>query len=787
MRINFLLKSLSIVVVAILLAVPMRAQSFSTAVADGVALYSTGDKPTAETAVSATTVSYRIVEVNGQLWAKTIIDKTVTPDVWSVQLRDWKADGNSKTELNLTSRAKENLVAFNENGYNVVTPGTTQMQFFLNCHDGGFHTTELFTFTQGEVATVEGDVTAPTLGTISYTVNEYEVVLTIPENGGEDCFYLLTDEGTGFTQVFMEPGTFTIILGSGALYNIAVQAVDYSGNRSEAQYIKHTTPFDVNANLALNRPVTASSGTATSGNDGNEGTRWESIQNDTEWWMVELASIYNLNYIEIKWEGAYSKHYTIDTSIDGDVWTSLEVTYDGGNGLMQTIDMSGVPAKYVRFQGIERATGYGNSFWEFRVYGLSIYDPSAADKLSVLQVSPTNAEIFVDETVEFSLVALSGDGAPIDGATYTVVAPANTTVTEKSAGVYEFYTSTPGNYVVDAKAELGGVEVEGTFKVYVKALPVLSTLEISAPYTVTAAGDAVSITLTAFDQYGVAYACTPDWVVDGDAAGEVLDMKYIAQTMGTANVYCKVGDVSSNVLAFNIVADGKNLALDKTVEAADMALNPANAVDGDWGSMAELYPQAGELAESKEYETYIIVDLAPVSPCIGYNINLIQTEWEGATAADYTVEVSLDKENWELYGTMTDGAGMLSRYDAFYPSSPIVNPEGVTTYGHRYVRLSVTKAATVYGVKLRELKVYGSSNYPTSVSAVEAAAARVWRAGDVVRATADVCALEVYNVAGACVATTHTNNMNIATLPAGVYVVRATTADGEVVSVKIVK
>lgn len=787
MKINRLLKGLCVAVVAALSTVSVMAQTFSTAVADNVVLYNTGDKPTAETTVSAQTLSYRIVEVDGLVWAKITSTGAITADGWAAQLRDWKATGDGKTELNLTSRADESFTAYNEAGYNVVTPGTTQMQFFANLNDGGFHVTDLFTFTQGEVATVEGDVTAPALGAISYTAEEYTLTLTIPEAETEDCFYLLTDENVGITQVYFCPGTYTMTLPDGALCNIAVQAVDYSGNRSEAQYIKHTTPFDVTSNLALNRPVSASSGTATSGNDGNEGTRWESASNDTEWWMVELANIYNLNYIEIKWEGAYSKHFTIDTSLDGVVWNSLDITYDGSNALLQTIDMAGTPAKYVRFQGIERATGYGNSFWEFRIYGLSIYDPSTADVLSVLQVTPPNAEIFIGEAIEFSLTGLSGDGDVLEGVTYSVVTPENTTVTEKGDGVYEFTTNVAGNYVVDVTALLNGVELNSTFKVNAKALPVLTTISISAPYLIAAAGNPVTLTVTALDQYGVAYACTPEWVVEGTAAGEVVDMKYTAESMGTANVYCKVGDVVSNVLEFNIVAEGENLALSKTVEGITEAVNLGNAVDGNWDTLAELYPQTGELAGTLEYETYITVDLAPVSPCIGYNINLVETDWEGASAADYIVEVSLDGDVWEAYGSITGGAGMTNRHDAFYPNSPVVNPEGVTTYGHRYVRLSVTKAATPYGVKLRELKVYGSPNYPTSVSNVEAAEARVWRAGDNIVATANVCVMEVYNVAGACVATANANTLSVNALPAGVYVVRATTTDGTTLSEKVVK
>lgn len=779
-------KKLCVAILVIWIALPSWAQTFSTAVADDVALYNTGDYPTAETTKSENTLSYRIVEIDGQIWAKTITTKAVTGDNWAAQLRDWSATGNSKTELNLTARAGESLVTFNETGYAVVTSGTTKMQFFVNLADGGFHATDLFTFVQGETATVEGDNVAPVLGDVTCEIEDKNLTITLPECN-EDCFYLLTDEATALTQVYMMPGTYTLGLSAGASYNIEVYAVDFSGNRSVAQTIKHTTAFDTSLNLALNRPVTASSGTPTSGNDGDEGTRWESASSDTEWWTVELANCYNLNYIEIKWEGAYSKHYTIDTSIDGEKWTSLDVTYDGGNNLLQTINMSGTPAKFVRFQGIERATGYGNSFWEFRVYGLSVYDASSVDELTVLQINPQQADIFVNESVVFSLAGLSGDGTQLDGVTYEVSAPENASVTDNGDGTYTFTSSVEGEYTVDITARKDDAVLEGEFKVSVKALPRLTTLTIAAPYTVTAAGTPIEITVTALDQYGATYPCTPEWVVTGDAAGEVLDNKYTASEMGTATLVAKDGDVSSNELVFNVVAVGENLALGKEVYGIDDAQNLNAAVDGDWWSQAILYPQDGELAASQTYDTHLVVDLEPQGNIIGYKIDLIELDWEGATAADYIVYVSADSIEWKTYGSLENGEGMTNRHDAFYLSAPGVNAEVAASYGHRYICLSVSKAATVYGVKLREIKVYGSPSYPSSVEASAASHTHVWRVGENIFATDDVCAVEIYNMSGMLVLSSDAHITDISALNAGAYIVRAVTLSGDVYATKVVK
>lgn len=114
------------------------------------------------------------------------------------------------------------------------------------------------------------------------------------------------------------------------------------------------------------------------GNDGNEGTRWESnwgAENpdpDDEWWAVDLGKEYHITRAEFVWENAYAKEYKIEISNDRDFSEYTEIAYvtngAGGNESVPTdINPKG---RYVRFQGIKRATGYGYSFYECRFYGL---------------------------------------------------------------------------------------------------------------------------------------------------------------------------------------------------------------------------------------------------------------------------------------------------------------------------------------------------------------------------------------------------------------------------------
>ena len=65
-------------------------------------------------------------------------------------------------------------------------------------------------------------------------------------------------------------------------------------------------------NLALNQPSIATSGTASAGNDGNTGTRWESEHGvDPQMWQVDLGEAQEFNTIAITWEGAYGKTFDI--------------------------------------------------------------------------------------------------------------------------------------------------------------------------------------------------------------------------------------------------------------------------------------------------------------------------------------------------------------------------------------------------------------------------------------------------------------------------------------------
>ncbi|MBO4454343.1 MAG: discoidin domain-containing protein [Paludibacteraceae bacterium] len=149
--------------------------------------------------------------------------------------------------------------------------------------------------------------------------------------------------------------------------------------------------YDTNFALASNgASATASSGNAAMAIDGNTGTRWESqtkpeqtseepkeaipeniAWNNDQWWMVDMGQLRIYNTIQIRWEGAYGKTFDLEASKDGENWKTVKQINNQSLAdfpYEQTLELAANDtARYIRFTGIARGTGYGYSFWEFRV------------------------------------------------------------------------------------------------------------------------------------------------------------------------------------------------------------------------------------------------------------------------------------------------------------------------------------------------------------------------------------------------------------------------------------
>src|ERR1700712_5634513 len=126
--------------------------------------------------------------------------------------------------------------------------------------------------------------------------------------------------------------------------------------------------------LSQGKPTTASSTEnsdylpAPAATDGNATTRWASQATDNQWLQVDLGQISTITRVDLSWESAYGSGYQIQVSDTGTGgWTTVYASTTGKGGA-ESLTING-GGRYVRLQGLTRATGYGYSLWEFQVFG----------------------------------------------------------------------------------------------------------------------------------------------------------------------------------------------------------------------------------------------------------------------------------------------------------------------------------------------------------------------------------------------------------------------------------
>jgi len=137
-----------------------------------------------------------------------------------------------------------------------------------------------------------------------------------------------------------------------------------------------TTCFDINFsidNIAYKTKAVASSfspeaGDANAVSDGSSGSRWSSNYTDNEWVYIDLGDKKEIAAVTLNWESAYAKAYKIQVSDDAVNWTDVYQT-DNGKGGVDQINFKPVHTRYVKMQGIKRASEWGYSLYDFEVYG----------------------------------------------------------------------------------------------------------------------------------------------------------------------------------------------------------------------------------------------------------------------------------------------------------------------------------------------------------------------------------------------------------------------------------
>lgn len=134
-------------------------------------------------------------------------------------------------------------------------------------------------------------------------------------------------------------------------------------------------PNPSRANLALNRPVTAS---GSEGHpwppgavvDGKPDTRWSSAFTDRQWIAIDLGQVWSVGQVRLAWEHAHATRYTVEVSLDAKAWSKVYSTSSGVGGTVDIdidIDTGGAAARYVRLVCTKRSGSYGYSLFEIEV------------------------------------------------------------------------------------------------------------------------------------------------------------------------------------------------------------------------------------------------------------------------------------------------------------------------------------------------------------------------------------------------------------------------------------
>jgi len=160
------------------------------------------------------------------------------------------------------------------------------------------------------------------------------------------------------------------------VWKVYLESTDGRGDVGiETKSFKVAPPPVDGTNVALGRTATASTYQADSTGcpcpaanavDGSFDTRWASDWADQQWIQVDLGAGTSFSHVQLAWKAAYAKGYTVQTSENGQDWTTVH-TESAGNGGIDDIEVAG-SGRYVRVNTTERGTPWGNSLYEFGVY-----------------------------------------------------------------------------------------------------------------------------------------------------------------------------------------------------------------------------------------------------------------------------------------------------------------------------------------------------------------------------------------------------------------------------------
>ena len=426
---------------------------------------------------------------------------------------------------------------------------------------------------------------------------------------------------------------------------------DGNGNCFE---IKEIT-FKASDSIALNKSVEASStSTNDPGNtkelvvDGNTSTRWSSLRNEDEnWIMVDLGQYSEINAMSIQWESACSDDYDIQVSSDKNNWITVKDSMATGSSLLDEYNFDEpVYGRYVRVSSHKsRTLKYGISIYEISVYGS-----------------------YKDEDIAANKNAFSSTIKDLNLPTHAIDNKANTSWISSAAGNQWIY-----------------VELKGIYKI--SSMQVDWGNNYAPNYEIQISDDAQMWQ-------------TVKTIIDGQGGNENIsdlgnqEARYVRLKLnGSSGSSYQI--IQWSVYGELVEAENlENIALNKTATASSVYNNvyTANrAIDGSFENNGG-NDQSRWVSNRNSNDEYIQIDLEA-----NYDLTGVKLYWEGNGAKKYQILVSEDGKTWQKVYLEENG------------QPGIANIPFNETVTARYVKMLGIECASKYGYSLWEFEVYGEA------------------------------------------------------------------------------
>ena len=243
------------------------------------------------------------------------------------------------------------------------------------------------------------------------------------------------------------------------------------------------------------------------------------------------------------------------------------------------------------------------------------------------------------------------------------------------------------------------------FQVLLPGISVLTSIDLAAAAAIAQVdGAGVALTAQPKDQNGNNMEAEVSYEITPAAAGHMNGNIYVPDQIGAASIRAYNGEIFSSAVTVAAYA-GSNLALSTNIstdnkviaqsEFAPSGTDAYYAVDSEEGSVWQGSPTNGNVNDSREYDSWFVLDLGGF-----YDINMVTIKFEGACSELYHVDFSMDNSAWNLGYNYVGSEGINGHTDYL---TALDNNIKV-----RYVRFWSTKAATGWGMKIFDMKVFGT-------------------------------------------------------------------------------